>query len=104
MMTPEESIIIQENLFKDALEIIRKKRSDYSGDSDPFGNFRSSTLWGISPWRGAALRLMDKLARLKNLMSGKQAQVTDESIRDTVIDGINYLAIMYMLWLEQNEK
>ena len=101
MTTPDQALKIQEELFTKALEIVKKKRVDYSGTEDAFGNFRKSEFWGIEPWRGAAIRLMDKLSRFNQLASTGDQQVLDESIEDTIIDAINYCVIMYSLYLEK---
>lgn len=105
MFTPKEALEAQEQLFAKALEIVKVKRVDYSGDTDPFLNFRQSQFWGVEAWRGAAIRLMDKLSRFKQLADhAGQGQVKDESIQDTVIDLLNYSVIVYLLWLEQQGK
>lgn len=36
------------------------------------------------------IRLNDKLSRLETLMSGKQQKITDENIKDTLLDMANY--------------
>lgn len=92
----------QKALFAKALSLLDSKRKDYATDADPFKNFRNATVLGIEPWRGAGVRLMDKIARFTNLASkGGSGAVKDESIEDTVVDAINYLCIMYQLWLEK---
>ena len=49
----------------------------------------------------ARIRLSDKLNRFKTL-TRKSAEVTDESIRDTLIDLANY-AIMTVMELEEDD-
>lgn len=61
-----------------------KKNSDY-GDS--FSNVRNKYPNAI------LIRLNDKLSRLETLMGGKVQQVSDESIRDTLLDMANYCLI-----------
>ena len=46
------------------------------------------------------IRLGDKFARFKTLSHNTEAQVTDESIRDTLLDLANY-AIMTVLELDE---
>lgn len=46
------------------------------------------------------IRLSDKLSRFKRLSSGSSQSVTDESIRDTLMDLANY-AIMTILEMEE---
>ena len=62
-------------------ETYRAKNADY-GDS--FAKVRAEYPEAI------CIRLMDKLERLKTLMSGGQQQVRDESIEDTILDLVNY--------------
>lgn len=48
------------------------------------------------------IRLADKLSRFKNLSSKADQQVSNESIRDTLMDLANY-AIMTVLELEMED-
>lgn len=50
----------------------------------------------IQPEEAVRVRISDKLGRLKTLLSGEQAQVS-ESIRDTYADLVNYLIILLMI-------
>lgn len=84
--------------FKDILnkmyEIYERKNADY-GDSfaksyDEFGL--------VSP----VIRLSDKVERLKTLCN-KEAQVTDESIIDTLID-IAVYAVLTVLEIKKREE
>lgn len=49
------------------------------------------------------IRLGDKFARFKTLSRNEDAKVTDESIRDTLLDLANY-AIMTVLELDEAEN
>lgn len=101
MMTQERASELHHIIFEQALEIMKSKRIDYSGEVDPFKNFRQSEIFGVPPWKGALIRLMDKISRAYNLMESNTAgKVTDESLMDTIRDGANYLVIAYLLWLE----
>lgn len=91
-----------ENLVK-AIELTKVKNADYSIDSDPYKNFRDSaiagTLVGGEPLtieQTILVRLADKDARIKNLLSrpGHQGQVADEKIEDTIMDRIVYSNIL----------
>lgn len=71
--------------------IYTKKNADY-GDS-----FHTTfTEEGMAMPR---IRLGDKLARFKNLTKGAARKVSDESIRDTLLDLANY-AIMTLLEMD----
>lgn len=49
------------------------------------------------------IRLSDKLNRFKTLSRNQKAQVSDESIRDTLLDLANY-AIMTILEMEETNE
>jgi hypothetical protein len=102
-MTPAQALEKHEEMFDRAIEILKKKRVDYSGQADPFANFRQSEFWGVPAWKGALIRFMDKLTRFKNLATSKGKGAVDENIEDTIIDALNYLVISYELWLETEE-
>jgi hypothetical protein len=79
--------------FEKGLAIIEKKNHDYGANADPFKNFRSVELLGLPVEKGILVRMLDKLARLNNLLD-HEAYVTDESFEDTAIDLQNYAAIL----------
>lgn len=79
--------------FTDGLELIRRKNTDYSGIADPFKNFRSAEVIDVGVDRAILVRILDKIARINNLLDS-EAQVADESIDDTLLDLINYSAIL----------
>ena len=78
-------------LFKDVLnemhEIYERKNADY-------GNSFSKTFeeFGLT---SSAVRLNDKMERFKKLIK-QDAQVKDESIRDTLLDLANYAVLTLM--------
>ena len=80
-------------ICKSLNELYARKNADY-GDS--FG--KSFTEYGLTM---ACIRLEDKLNRIKSL-SKQAAQVSDESIVDTLMDLANY-SIMTLVELAQNE-
>lgn len=90
----------QEQFFKsinktyaDGVKIIERKNQDYANSSNPFRNFESASIVNIGVERAILLRVLDKLSRISNLID-KEAAVVDESLEDTVVDAINYLAIL----------
>lgn len=83
-----------ETLFAEALETMKKKNADYSGDNTSLKNFEvSAQVANIKMSKGILVRLMDKMTRVGNLLD-KEAAVEDESIFDTIQDAINYSAIL----------
>ena len=82
-----------EATFRAGLDLVKRKNADYAGDGDPFKNFRSAGVAGVSVERAILVRVLDKLARISNLLDKPQA-VVDEALEDTILDAINYLAIL----------
>ena len=76
-------------------QLYRRKNHDY-GDS--FG--KSFKEWGLAM---PCIRLDDKFNRLKSFAHGKQQQVADESLIDTLLDMANY-AIMTVVELQMAEN
>lgn len=85
-----------EQTFAQCLDIAETKNRDYAGDHDPFNNFNRVQSFNIcTVEQGILVRLTDKIARVSNLISsGRDPAVVDESIDDTILDAINYLAIL----------
>ena len=82
-------------VHSETLEIFKKKNSDYG---DAFATYGSI---------GVIVRIGDKIMRLKSLSNNKNKleeinnKVTDETVKDTLYDLINYSAMALMLL---NEK
>lgn len=93
-MTTAQFISHIEKTYIRGLDIIKSKNADYAGSSDPWKNFRSAEVVGVSLERAILVRILDKLARVGNLL-GKENQVKDESIEDTILDAANYLLILH---------
>lgn len=94
------------SLFDSASSIVEAKNHDYTGgNDDAFYNFRfSERVTGVSVPRGILIRVSDKLARLKTLINGENPAVKEESVEDTILDTINYLAILHAyLHAERNK-
>lgn len=71
-----------------------KKNADYGNSFD-----KSLDRFGIV---AAVVRIGDKMNRIESLTT-KKAQVTDESIRDTLMDMANY-CVMTVMWLDNQKK
>ena len=84
-----------ESITKEMLELYKIKNKNY-------GNSFSKQFeeYGLT---SVCIRLEDKLNRLKSLnKQGKEANVDDESIRDTLIDLANY-SILDMIEIDKRE-
>jgi len=90
MEEQNENSIRHNNICGQLAELYRKKNHDY-GDSF----HKSFEEFGLTM---AAIRMTDKLNRLKTLMNGEAA--CEESIRDTLLDLANY-AIMTVIELDE---
>lgn len=84
------------NTFDTAYELMLKKNQGYAKEGDPFENFRhSSLLAGITLEQGILVRMGDKFARFRNLVEkGQTNDDVGEAVTDTLLDLINYAAIL----------
>lgn len=73
------------------------KSHDYAQVDAPLSNFTRARAFGVEPWRGALVRLGDKVSRLEELSRGKAPR--HESMRDTLVDLASY-ALLTVLLLE----
>jgi hypothetical protein len=76
----------------EALELFSRKNKDYG---DAFADYGPI---------GVIVRMGDKIRRLQNITNNSVAFVSDEGIRDTLIDLHNYAAMAVMLMDEQYTK
>jgi hypothetical protein len=74
----------------EALELFRKKNTDYGDSFATYGTV------------GVIVRMGDKIQRLISVSKKGVALVDNESLRDTLIDLHNYAAMGIMLLDEQN--
>ena len=85
-----------EQIIGSMLKIHKAKNNDYSPKGQ-FGNFAESERIGVPDWKGAFIRLQDKYTRCCNLIGGREAQVLDEKLEDTLLDLANYAVIVMCL-------
>lgn len=69
------------------------KNADYANSENPFRNFESTNIIGVDTKHGIMVRIMDKITRIANLL-GKEPEVANEKITDSIEDCINYLSIL----------
>lgn len=105
--------VLHKQITSDALVLLNKKNSAYSKDpnKDALSNLKMVQALGCcTTQQGIITRMCDKLSRLSNLTrwydyTDKQEKIaTDESVRDTIIDLINYAILLEASRVEKNEK
>lgn len=98
-----------EAVFKRCSELIDKKNTDYAKVDDFYYNFRTvEDQLSIPMWVGIVIRYLDKHSRLTNAVSqfnktGK-IHLENETMEDTLMDGINYLALTLVTYNEWKDK
>lgn len=101
-MKIETLLQLHDELTQSAKKIMVAKNHDYtSGSGDPFANFRGSNYLGIHPVIGIQLRQQDKIQRVKTFVEKGELKVKGESVKDAIVDQINYLVLQYGLIVEQ---
>ena len=95
-MHTQDLLNIHKELTDESRGIMEKKNHDYSGASgDPFANFRGSEFLGVHPVIGMQLRQQDKMMRVRTFVNKGQLAVKNESVKDAILDQINYLVLQY---------
>lgn len=96
--------------FNKSMELIKRKGADYNRDQQEQGdtlfNLRVCELLGIVPSteEGILVRLSDKLMRLISLTKpGREAEVKDESVLDTINDIHNYVDYLGLIWQQRRQ-
>ena len=89
--------------FLEVLEEIRRlhlsKGQDYGTPDDIFANVRASAEFGIPAWLGVAIRMNEKLRRIKSFVANGRLQ--HESIEDAFLDLASYAIIGLTLYREE---
>jgi hypothetical protein len=92
-----------EKTYAAGIDVIRRKNADYAKSEDPFRNFRLAEVAGVDVGRAILVRALDKMSRISNLLDRNPPAVIDEKLEDTLLDCINYLAIL-KAWIELGQK
>ena len=79
------------------LELYGRKSRGYSNQTDPNYNFRSSTKFGVEPWRGVVVRINDKMSRISTLADTPLAAEERDAIIEQLQDITNYAVIAITL-------
>ncbi len=93
-MTTQQFLEAIEKTYSDGINIIKSKNKDYSTAQNPFRNFEYASYVNVCVEDAIMVRISDKIARIANLMHQEGRAVMDERIEDTILDCINYLAIL----------
>ncbi len=89
MSERERLFALHDQLCREAKQLMTKKNQDYGKLKDPFNNFRKRGALGI------LTRLEDKVDRIDSFVEKGFNAVASESVRDTVVDLINYAVLLY---------
>ena len=83
-------------------EIHAKKSYDYGSADDPLANIRNGADFvGIEHWRGAMVRLSDKVTRLATYC--RTGRLEHEGVEDTLLDLASYSLLALLLHREQHD-
>ena len=97
-----------ENIYYECMKIVDDKNHDYASKDDFYKNFRMVEVIGTPAWVGCYIRFLDKVSRMngfiERLQKDGKAEVKNESIEDTFLDEINYMAICLDLYRQHNER
>ena len=97
-MTEQEKFVLAvAEVFKTALTTVNERGKKYAQPDAPFVNFETAAeIAGIYTERGLMVRFGDKIGRLKNIFASwpEIPEAADEALEDTIVDAINYLAIL----------
>lgn len=104
MTTPKDIANMMLVTAKKMSDTLIAKGTDYSGDTDTFGNFKlSSSITGVPVEKTILVRMADKFARLGGLLD-RPPMVADEGIEDTLDDLIGYCILMKGYLKERDAK
>tara|TARA_Y100000815_G_scaffold182905_1_gene166696 strand:- start:314 stop:661 length:348 start_codon:yes stop_codon:yes gene_type:complete len=98
-MNREELLAMHEDLCAEARKLMERKNHDYASgkvETEPFGNFTRVASMGVTTVeKGFLVRMVDKMSRLSTFAQEGEFRVEDESLRDTIMDLINYGVLLY---------
>ena len=104
-MPIEPDVVVSEGdarfhaLLRELGELHAKKAHDYGRGGDPLANLRGSAEWGVPPWRGALIRLGDKVHRLKSF--SQNGNLANEGVVDSLMDLAAYALLVVILLGEE---
>jgi|SRR5579872_4722674 len=90
--TQKDLIKAHKEMCEEARALMALKNHDYAKNNDPLRNFHMFGSFGV------LVRLSDKIARLRTFEEKGFFKVKDESVKDTILDIVNY-ALIYHAYL-----
>jgi hypothetical protein len=102
MTKQEEYLLAVTGVFKHSLRILEDRSRKYAPVEFPFNNFEEAALVGdVDAVAGIMTRFGDKLGRIKRSIrqwrsTEEPENWVDETLKDSVVDAINYLATIYI--------
>jgi hypothetical protein len=87
----------------DKLKAMHASKSlDYGSETDPLANIRDGAEFvGIEPWRGAMVRLSDKVTRLRTYC--RTGKLEHEGVTDTLMDLASYSLLALLMHQEETD-
>jgi hypothetical protein len=85
-------------ILDDMRALHNKKSADYGQGQDPLANVRASAEFGVPAWVGTAIRMNDKMIRLKSMAVNGALQ--NESVEDSLMDLAAYSILALILYRE----
>jgi len=77
-----------------------RKSADYGSSTDPLANIRNGAEFvGIESWKGAMVRLSDKVTRLATY--NRTGSLEYEGVEDTLLDLASYALLALLLYKEE---
>lgn len=86
-------------LLDEVREMHCRKAADYGRGADPLANCRAAEEFGLPAWLGVAVRMNDKLHRIKSFC--QNGELKNESIEDSFMDLAAYALIALTLYREE---
>lgn len=90
-------------IIDDMWKIHDMKNSDYAGENY-LSNLTACRRIGLDPWKGALVRMQDKMSRLENFAVTESLKVKDESVEDTLKDLAIYSILALILYRNDREE
>lgn len=90
------------DLLTEMAELHKSKCADYGRGSDPLANLRASAEIGVPAWKGAFIRLLDKVHRIKSFCLN--GNLKNEGVEDSFRDLAAYSLLCLILYREGQDK